>query len=155
MVAFMPPPMVALAQHPMVPQPYTVCGVRRETYDTFTLELESKQTAEFAFAAGQFNMLYVFGVGEVPISISGNPTQPNVLIHTTREVGVVTRAMRKLSAGDVLGVRGPFGSHWPVEQAAGADLVIVAGDFRLGITSPSSQNAVVISGHGAGPYAQD
>ena len=137
MVALMPPPMVASAQHPMVPRPYTVCGVRRETYDTFTLELESEHRAEFAFAAGQFNMLYVFGVGEVPISISGNPTQPNVLIHTTREVGVVTRAMRQLSAGDVLGVRGPFGSHWPVEQAAGADVVIVAGGIGLAPLRPA------------------
>lgn len=137
MVALVPPPMVAPAQHPMVPRPYIVCGVQRETYDTFTLELESEHRAEFVFAAGQFNMLYVFGVGEVPISISGNPTQPNVLIHTTREVGAVTRAMRQLSAGDVLGVRGPFGSHWPVEEAAGADLVIVAGGIGLAPLRPA------------------
>jgi hypothetical protein len=59
------------------------------------------------FRPGQFNMLYVFGVGEVPISISGDPDRPETLVHTTREVGAVTRAMRALRVGDAIGVRGP------------------------------------------------
>jgi len=76
-------------------------------------------------------MLYVFGVGEVPISISGNPAQPTPLVHTTRAVGTVTKAMRKLRPDDVIGVRGPFGSHWPIEHAQGKDVVIVAGGIGL------------------------
>jgi len=111
--------------------------VRRETYDTFTLELEPANGAdEFSFGPGQFNMLYVFGVGEVPISISGDPTKPETLMHTVRAVGAVTQAICRLKRGDVLGVRGPFGSHWPVEEAAGNDVVIVAGGIGLAPLRP-------------------
>ncbi len=120
------------ATNPMVPTPYEVQRVRRETADTFTLELVPANGCDVpSFAPGQFNMLYVFGVGEVPISISGDPGQRVPLVHTTRAVGTVTNAMRKLKRGDVIGVRGPFGSHWPVEAAAGKDIVIVAGGIGL------------------------
>ncbi len=117
---------------PMLPQLYRVQRVRREIPDTFTLELEPANGSGIPpFATGQFNMLYVFGVGEVPISISGNPAQPTPLVHTTRAVGTVTKAMRELKPDDVIGVRGPFGSHWPIELAQGKDVVIVAGGIGL------------------------
>jgi NAD(P)H-flavin reductase len=117
---------------PMLPQPYRVQRVRREIPDTFTMELEPADGSEIPpFATGQFNMLYVFGVGEIPISISGDPAKRKPLVHTTRAVGTVSRAMRELKSGDVIGVRGPFGSHWPIEQAIGKDLVIVAGGIGL------------------------
>lgn len=123
---------------PMVPSPFRLQRVRRETYDTFTLELEPANGANgFPFAAGQFNMLYLFGVGEVPISISGDPTKPQTLVHTVRSVGPVTQALRRLKRGDVLGVRGPFGNHWPVEEAAGSDVVIVAGGIGLAPLRPA------------------
>jgi NAD(P)H-flavin reductase len=121
---------------PMLPQPYCVQRVRRETDDTFTLELEPRNGTRPSFAPGQFNMLYVFGVGEVPISISGDPTRPKILVHTTRAVGAVTKAMAKLRRGDVLGVRGPFGSSWPLGEAAGNDVVIVAGGIGLAPVRP-------------------
>lgn len=76
-------------------------------------------------------MLYVFGVGEIPISISGDPARRRPLVHTTRAVGTVSKAMRELKVGDVIGVRGPFGSHWPIEQAEGKDVVIVAGGIGM------------------------
>ena len=117
---------------PMLPAVYRVLRVRREIPDTFTMELEPADgSAVPAFACGQFNMLYVYGVGEIPISISGNPAQVSPLVHTTRAVGVVSRAMRELKPGDVLGVRGPFGSSWPVELAEGKDVVVVAGGIGL------------------------
>lgn len=117
---------------PMVPRPYRVLRVRKETSDTFTLELEPTDGGDIpAFAPGQFNMLYVYGVGEIPISISGDPGRRTPLVHTTRAVGVVTRAMRSLKPGDVIGVRGPFGSSWPVEEARGNDVVIVVGGIGL------------------------
>ena len=123
--------------NPMVPRPFRVQRVRRETHDTFTFELESANGAEgFPFAPGQFNMVSVFGVGEVPISISGDPTRPQTLVHTVRSVGTVTQAICKLKRGGVLGVRGPFGSHWPVEEAAGSDVVIVAGGIGLAPLRP-------------------
>lgn len=117
---------------PMLPTPYRVQRVRQEIAETFTLELEPADGSDIpAFATGQFNMLYVFGIGEIPISISGNPAQPKPLVHTTRAVGTVSRALQRLKPGDMLGVRGPFGSHWPIERAAGKDVVIAAGGIGL------------------------
>jgi len=118
-----------------------VCRVERvqdETYDTFTLELKPRNgSGVTSFAPGQFNMLYVFGVGEVPISISGDPTKSRTLLHTTRAVGAVTKAMRKLDRGDEVGVRGPFGTSWPVEEAKGCDVVMVAGGIGMAPLRPS------------------
>jgi NAD(P)H-flavin reductase len=122
----------------MVPEPYVIERVRRETHDTFTLEMRPEDGGEIGrFRAGQFNMLYQFGVGEVPISISGDPTCPDPLRHTTRAVGTVTREMERLRAGDVLGVRGPYGAPWPVEELAGHDVVIVAGGIGLAPLRPA------------------
>jgi NAD(P)H-flavin reductase len=124
--------------NPMLAELYAMRGVHQETYDTFTFELEPKnKTRTFSFAPGQFNMLYVFGVGEVPISISGDPTKSETLVHTTRAVGTVTNAMWKLRRGDLLGVRGPFGTGWPVEEARGKDVVIVTGGLGLPPLRPS------------------
>jgi NAD(P)H-flavin reductase len=123
---------------PMLPAVFEIMAVRNETHDTFTIDLEPVNgPAEFSFKAGQFNMLYAFGVGEVPISISGDPTDSSVLIHTIRSVGTVTKAIRTLKRGDFLGVRGPFGSHWPVVEAAGSDMVIIAGGIGLAPLRPT------------------
>lgn len=107
----------------------------RETADTFTLELETGDDGT-PFRPGQFNMLYVFGVGEVPISMSGDPRRSGVLVHTTRAVGPVTRAMAGLRAGAALGVRGPFGTPWPLETALGRNVVLVAGGIGLAPLRP-------------------
>ena len=116
---------------PMLPQPFLVRRVRRETPDTFTVEIEPANAGKiFKFAPGQFNMLYVFGIGEIAISICADP-RGKLLMHTTRVVGTVTKAMRRLRRGDMLGVRGPFGSCWPIEQAAGHDVVLIAGGIGL------------------------
>src|SRR6476659_4666715 len=126
----------APTQAPMVPHLYTIERTLKETHDTFTFELEPVGGNTLTYAPGQFNMLYAFGVGEAPISISGDSARPETLVHTIREVGIVTQALRKLKRGDVLGVRGPFGSHWPVEEAEGNDLVIVAGGIGLAPLRP-------------------
>lgn len=89
------------------------------------------------YAPGQFNMLWQFGVGEVAISISGDPAGHNRLIHTVRAVGSVTREMQRLKKGAVIGVRGPFGAPWPVEQARGQDVIIVAGGLGLAPLRPA------------------
>lgn len=125
------------AFHPMAPSPFRVQKVRRETRDTFTLELQrANGAAHSPFLAGQFNMLYVFGVGEVPMSITGDPGDPDTIVHTTRNVGAVTGAVCKLKRGDMVGVRGPFGTPWPVEEAAGKDVIIVAGGIGLAPLRP-------------------
>lgn len=122
---------------PMLPAIFNIHRRNAETDDTFTLELEPTDGANVTrFAPGQFNMLYVFGVGEVPISMSGDPSGPR-LIHTTRAVGTVTRAMSELQPGEALGVRGPFGSSWPVDAAAGSDIVVVAGGIGLAPLRPA------------------
>lgn len=127
----------------MRPVPFTVLRSRNLTSDTFTLELAPPAGhGPFGFAPGQFTMLYVFGVGEVPISICGDPAEPEVLVHTTRAVGNVTRAMRALRPGDTIGVRGPFGTAWPVEQKSGRDLVFVAGGIGLPPLRPAIYEAL-------------
>jgi NAD(P)H-flavin reductase len=128
--------MTTTCSDPMLPRLYTVQRRRRETHDTFTLELTARDDTTMPYAAGQFNMLYVFGVGEVPISISGDPTRPGTLVHTTRAVGTVTRALRGLKRGQSVGVRGPFGSHWPLTEAVGKDVVLVAGGIGLAPLRP-------------------
>ena len=122
----------------MVPHPYKIRRVIKETHDTFTLELKSDTSGgKFSFNAGQFNMLYLFGIGEVPISISGDPNKIETLVHTTRAVGTVTKEMAKLKRGDVIGVRGPYGTNWPITEAIGNDVVIIAGGIGLAPLRPA------------------
>jgi NAD(P)H-flavin reductase len=110
---------------------WRVSSARREIHDVVTLELEPPEGSPFAFRPGQFDMLSVFGMGEVPISISGDPDAPGAVIHTIRDVGAVTHALCGLEADDEVGVRGPFGTHWPVDDAEGGDVVVVAGGIGL------------------------
>src|SRR5579884_3587137 len=122
-----------------VPVPYRVRRRVRNTHDTVTLELEAEHgraQAAGSFAPGQFNMLYVFGLGEAPISISGDPAATGTLVHTVRAVGPVSRALRGARRGAVVGVRGPFGSAWPLEQIAGRDVVVMAGGIGLAPLRP-------------------
>jgi len=125
-----------LISPPMAPRPARILERWDETEDTFTLRLEPPE-GSFAFTPGQFNMLYVFGVGEVAISISGDPDQPETLIHTIRGVGSVTKALRDLTVGDVVGVRGPFGNSWPMDLAEGHDVVFVVGGIGLAPLRPA------------------
>ncbi len=129
------------ASDPMRPVPFRVRGARREMKDTVTLELTPGRGG-FAFAPGQFNMLYAFGIGEVPISISGNPGKRGTLVHTLKAVGAVTKALCAAKKGDVIGVRGPYGTSWPVDSAAGGDLVVVAGGIGLAPLRPVIHHAL-------------
>lgn len=117
---------------PMLPVPWRLKGVKRETPDSFTLKLVPVgDPRSLTFAPGQFNMLYAFGTGEVPVSISGDPLVTEELTHTVRALGAVTRAMQKLKIGEMIGVRGPFGSGWPLDYAEGKDVVLIAGGIGL------------------------
>ncbi len=86
-----------------------------------------EQANAFHFHPGQFNMLYLFGIGEVPISIVSDPQHRDEFIHTIRAVGRVTRKLAQLQPGDYLGVRGPFGHGWPLEAARGKDILLATG----------------------------
>lgn len=123
------------ATHPYVPAAITIARAVRELPDVFTWTFDVP--GGFAFLPGQFNMLYVHGVGEVPISISGDPGDPAHLVHTIRSVGAVTRVMDRLGAGDMVGVRGPYGSAWPVAEARGKDVLVIAGGLGLAPLRPA------------------
>ncbi len=131
-----PEPDAAPAADPMAPTAARVVRVRRELSDIWTLDIEPGP-AGFAFAPGQFNMLYAFGVGEAAISISGDPAEPETLVHTIRAVGKVSGALARLRPGDFVGLRGPFGAGWPVEAAIGSDVVVVAGGLGLAPLRPA------------------
>lgn len=116
----------------LAPVAFRVADRRQETRDVWTLELEPAGGARLAdFAPGQFAMLYAFGAGEAPISLSGYDPASGRLSHTIRAVGAVTRALCAAQAGEPVGVRGPFGRGWPSAAADGADVVLVAGGLGL------------------------
>ena len=123
------------APDPMRPVPYVVTGRHAETYDTVTLMLRPAGNPIEPPRPGQFTMLYAFGVGEVPVSISGFH-RGDVLVHTIRAVGAVTRALCAAVPGDAIGVRGPFGTDWGLSIADGRDVVIVAGGIGLAPLRP-------------------
>src|SRR5271165_4176259 len=120
---------------PMRPARYVVAGRRAETGDTVTLMLRPVDDAIPPLRPGQFTMLYAFGVGEVPVSISGFH-RGEVLVQTIRAVGAVTRALCAAAAGDMIGVRGPFGTDWGLSIADGRDVLIVAGGIGLAPLRP-------------------
>lgn len=125
---------------PMVPRPFRVADRRREVAGVVTLALEPVDGPPLRFAPGQFTMLYAFGVGEVPISISGR--QDGRVLQTIREVGAVTRALCAAEPGEVLGARGPFGSDWALEAAQGRDVVVVGGGLGLAPLRPAIRGLV-------------
>jgi NAD(P)H-flavin reductase len=121
----------------MLPELYTIQNVFRETHVTSTLVLRPQgHPSQHGFLPGQFSMLYVFGVGEIPISISGDPAQPEHLVYTVRSVGLTTHMLITRKRGESIGVRGPFGSCWPVEEAKGKDVILVAGGIGLAPLRP-------------------
>jgi NAD(P)H-flavin reductase len=113
----------------MLPAPYRVAGRHRDTADTWTLELEAAEGEPIVPLPGQFTMLYAFGVGEVPISVSR--VRNGRLVQTIRAVGATSRALCATRRGASVGVRGPYGSAWPIDAAEGADVAIVAGGIGL------------------------
>ena len=125
----------------MLPVPHRVTARVQETADTTTLEFESLGN-RVRLRAGQFAMLYVFGVGEVPISTSGDHEGDGPLTHTIRPVGAVTRALCALEPGAVVGVRGPFGTEWPLAETASGDLLLVGGGIGLAPLRPAIRHAL-------------
>ncbi|WP_405067637.1 FAD/NAD(P)-binding protein [Kribbella sp. NBC_01510] len=119
----------------MLPVRYRVTSRTVETRDSATLRLEPVDRPLAPFRPGQFAMLYAYGVGEVPISISGIGDD-GTLVHTVRSVGAVSKALHDARPGSVIGVRGPFGTAWAPEAAAGNDLVVVAGGIGLAPLRP-------------------
>lgn len=99
-------------------------------------ELSRPAGSTYRFQPGQFNMLYVPGVGESAISMSGDSERPDAWIHTIRVAGNVTRTISRLQVGETLGLRGPFGAGWPIETLQGSDVVVVGGGLGLAPLRP-------------------
>jgi len=114
-----------------VPEPYRIVAKHEEAEGVFTLSLEPIGKDPREFRVGQFNMLTAFGVGEAAISVSSAPGTPCRVEHTVRDVGTVTHALCSAPLGSVIGVRGPFGTDWGIEDLAGQDVVIMAGGIGL------------------------
>lgn len=113
-----------------LPQAMQIIERIAESPDIFTLELARTGPAgskDFRFQPGQFNMLYLFGVGEVPMSIVSDPDELPLLRHTIRAVGRITRGLAKLEVGQSIGLRGPYGQGWPLQEARGHDILVVTG----------------------------
>jgi NAD(P)H-flavin reductase len=121
----------------MVPHVFRVAGRRQDTADTFTMTLEPRHGLSLGFVPGQFMMLSAFGVGEVPISVSSAANVDGPLQHTVRDVGAVTHALSRAAVGDLVGIRGPYGTGWEVADGAGGDVVLVAGGIGLAPLRPA------------------
>ncbi len=122
---------------PMRPVPYRVAASHSETHDSVSLRLEPAGSALPAFLPGQFTMLYKQGVGEIAISVSGDPgVRDGSFTQTIRDVGAVSRALTRTEPGGVVGVRGPFGTCWDLDAGAGREVVIVAGGIGLAPLRP-------------------
>jgi NAD(P)H-flavin reductase len=131
-----PPPVIA--PDAMLPRIARVTRRVRELSDTWTLDLVAADGGPLMrYAPGQFTMMYVLGVGEIPVSISGDAADATRLVQTVRAVGKVSEAVTKLSAGATLGVRGPYGTAWPVADGYGHDVVVVAGGLGLAPLRPA------------------
>ncbi len=124
----------ARPDHPLQlwqPRMHRVVDKRQENEESVTLTLAGESPAGGGCLPGQFNMLYVFGVGEIPISYSGPPRDDRRLVHTIRNVGPVSAALCRLTVGATVGVRGPFGTAWPLEDALGTAVLVIAGGVGI------------------------
>jgi NAD(P)H-flavin reductase len=131
---------VAPERDALCPFPATVLAAEPETPGVATFRLafqDPKRQEQFRIQPGQFNMLYVPGVGEVPISVSSAPDEGPGVGHTIRFVGRVTNAIAGMGPGAVLGLRGPYGRGWPIERVRGRDVLLVAGGLGLAPLRPA------------------
>lgn len=122
-----------------MPVPARILAVEQENFNTWTFTtrfVDEEIRKIYRFAPGQFNMLYVPGVGEAAFSLSSDPAEPETLAHTVRRVGSVTRALERFKPGGLIGLRGPFGHGWPMELMRDRHVVIVAGGIGIAPLRP-------------------
>jgi NAD(P)H-flavin reductase len=116
--------------NPYLPRPAEIVERRMQAPGVYTFRLrfrDPKLREAYRFLPGQFNMVYAFGAGEVAISVVSDPREPELLDHTIRIVGNVTRILERMKKGETIGLRGPYGSAWPLEEARGKDVIVVTG----------------------------
>ena len=127
----------------MLPRPMRVLGIVRETRDTVSITLAAPG---FVAAPGQFNMLYAFGIGEIPVSLSAIDSERGIVVHTIRSVGAVSEALSRVHIDDEVFVRGPYGSAFPVHEARNVLRVFVAGGLGLAPLRPAIHAAIADGG---------
>jgi NAD(P)H-flavin reductase/NAD-dependent dihydropyrimidine dehydrogenase PreA subunit len=130
---------VCPSENPYTGQPAVLKAVIPQTGDTATYTFafaDEKQQQGYAFEPGTFNMLSILGVGEAPISISSSPDEKSYFEHTVRSVGSLTNLLKQLQVGDKAVIRGPYGSGWPVNEAKGKNVLIIAGGIGLAPLRP-------------------
>ena len=135
----MKPAATAHPHNPWLAHTVRIDRIVKETRGVATYDLifeEAATTEKYSFRPGQFNMLYLPGLGEIAISISGDPTQSGCVPHTIREAGNVTRSLAGLPVGATIGLRGPFGACWPIDECPGRDVILVAGGIGLAPLRP-------------------
>ncbi len=118
----------------LLPDLARITGARDETYDVRTLQIElvERDRAEsFTWRPGQFAMISVFGFGEAALTITNPPDEEGFIEITFREMGKLTSALRRLSTGQIVGVRGPFGNSFPLDEWGGRDIVFVGGGIGM------------------------
>jgi NAD(P)H-flavin reductase len=131
--------------NPLVPLAAEVLETRVEARDTCTLTLAFKDRLvqnSYRFRPGQFNMVGLAGLGEAAISMSSDPAERTTFQHTIKAVGGITKGLARLSAGDTVGVRGPYGTYWPIEAAGGKNVLIVAGGIGLAPLRPIIEHII-------------
>jgi NAD(P)H-flavin reductase len=121
--------------NPYKPLPMRIIKITDDSFarDTRTFDLEwvnEEDKASFNNLPGQFAELSIFGAGEAPISITSSPTQPH-LQFCIKKMGVVTTEIHNRGIGDIIGVRGPYGNTFPLEEFKGKNVVFIAGGIGL------------------------
>ena len=123
-------------RNPYLPYPVRIEEITIETEDknikTFKLVfLNHDDEKNFSYNAGQFAELSVAGKGEVPIGIASSPTEKGYLMFTVNKVGLVTSALHSMKPGDIIGIRGPLGNHYPWDILRGKNVLIIGGGFAF------------------------
>ena len=125
-------------KNPYQPEQAIIKSIISETNDTATYSVtfvDENTAKDYSFKPGQFNMITTFGFGEAPISISSDPEEKQIG-HTVRKVGSVTEAMALMKTNATIGIRGPYGRGWPMEELEGKDVLIIAGGIGLAPLRP-------------------
>ncbi len=120
--------------NPFTPEPARIVRTYHLTQDVkfFQVRLVDMDKAlSFAYKAGQFAMLSVLGAGEAPFCLSSSPSRPGLLEFCIRKAGTVTSALFRLKENSLIGLRGPYGNGFPVEDMKGKDVLIVIGGLGV------------------------
>lgn len=128
-----------------MPRPTRIVAIEEEARDTLTYTLrfaDREAQNSYRYEPGQFNMIGLFGVGEAPVSLSSDPAERETFQHTLKLLGNVTQRLGRLGIGDRIDVRGPYGTSWPMKEAGGKDIVIVAGGIGFAPMRPAIEHII-------------